>query len=87
MSSKYRSDEKITKEILEIASAGNVTKTAIQGKAVLEYHACIKRIDELMQKGLLSVDGFGKLYTTTEKGREWLRRYNSLNEVSIPLVC
>jgi predicted transcriptional regulator len=66
----------IMADILSLSTAG-IKKTHIMYRANLSYEQILYYLNELMAKSLISLhvrDG-SALYTTTEKGREFLKCY------------
>jgi len=65
----------ILAELLEIASNGGATKTALVYKANLNFKLAQRYLDELEDKGMIvrREEGLGTTYVSTERGREALR--------------
>ncbi|MGC8912227.1 MAG: winged helix-turn-helix domain-containing protein [Nitrososphaeria archaeon] len=76
-----RSTIKLIVDILDIALKG-ATKTEIVYKANLNFKQVEKFLDFLIKKGLLSVSSNKrKRYRTTEKGKEFIKRYRKTVEL------
>ena len=74
---------KIIVDILEIALKGAM-KTEIVYKANLNFKIVQKYLDFLIKKGLMSVSSNKrKKYKTTEKGREFIKRYKEAVELIV----
>lgn len=66
--------------ILKEAKSG-ITKTRLVYRTNMNFFAIRKHMDFLIQKGLLSLDyGSLPLYTTTEKGLEFLSEFDKIKE-------
>jgi predicted transcriptional regulator len=81
---KHRSEIEITALILEAVNSNNsnssrATQTAIMYKAFLSYVQLKKYLLLLMEKGLLEYQKVQGVYRTTEKGKHFLRLYNSFH--------
>jgi predicted transcriptional regulator len=74
---KYRSRLDITAEILAVANDGAL-KTRIMYVAYLSYGQVKEYIATLIENGLLEFDAKQKVYKTTDRGREFLAKYNKL---------
>ncbi len=78
-----RSSWEIKAEILETCKEPQTfTQILVKVGSFGGYYA--KYVHELVKKGLLNVEGtgrIGKKYTTTQKGLEWLRLYNQLQQL------
>lgn len=78
-----RGTVKIIVDILEIALKGAM-KTEIVYKANLNFKIVQKYLDFLIKKGLMSVSSNKrKKYKTTEKGREFIKRYKEAFELIV----
>ncbi|MEM2146672.1 MAG: winged helix-turn-helix domain-containing protein [Candidatus Jordarchaeaceae archaeon] len=76
-----RSAIKVIVDILGIALKG-ATKTEIVYKANLNFKQVEKFLDFLIKKGLLSVSSNKrKKYQTTERGKEFIKRYRKTVEL------
>lgn len=76
-----RNTIKLAVDILETAFNG-ATKTEIVYKANLNFKQVQRFLDFLMKKGLISVSSNKrKRYHTTEKGKEFIRRYRKTVEL------
>jgi predicted transcriptional regulator len=72
---------KLVVDILEIAING-AKKTEIVYRANLNFKQVQKFLDFLIKKGLISVSSNKrKCYQTTEKGKEFIRRYRKTVEL------
>lgn len=72
---------KLVVDILEIAFNG-ATKTEIVYKANLNFKQVQRFLDFLIKKGLITVSpNKRKRYYTTEKGKEFIRRYRKTVEL------
>lgn len=72
----------IMADILSLSTAG-IKKTHIMYRANLSYDQILYYLNELLTKGLISIhvrDGFA-LYSTTEKGREFLKCYRYMAQL------
>lgn len=78
---KNRGWRDIIADILESTISGNA-KTRIMTEVGLSYYQLNEYLDISMQHGLLLLDKKNKTYTTTEKGREFLRLYNLINNLT-----
>ncbi|SRR5579884_226957 len=77
---KYRSRTDIVSSILEAANGGT-TKTKIMYKAYLSYAQMKEYVGVLVESGLLEyVEGEG-LFKTTQKGLEYLKRYDEIGQL------
>lgn len=73
----------VAASILDVANTKvGVNKSRIVYKANLNFHRFERYIEVLMGKGLIEEhSGSGALLKTTERGREFLRRYGSMREL------
>ncbi|MEM2975546.1 MAG: winged helix-turn-helix domain-containing protein [Candidatus Bathyarchaeia archaeon] len=79
--SERRSSVKVMVDILEIALKG-AAKTEIVYRANLNFKHVQKYLDFLVKKGLLSVSSNKRRkYLTTEKGKEFVKRYRETLEL------
>ena len=73
----------IKAEILEACKEPQtLTDILLKKKLLGGYY--IKYVHELVKKGMLQVEGtgrIGKKYTTTQKGLEWLKLYSQLKRL------
>ena len=77
---KYRSRTEIVSNILEAANGG-VTKTKIMYKAYLSYNQLREYLSFLIGNNLIEyVDGDNK-FKTTEKGLNFLKMHNQIEEL------
>ena len=80
---KYRSRTDIVSSILEAANGGT-TKTKIMYKAYLSYAQMKEYVSVLVETGLLEyVEGEGT-FRTTQKGLEYLKRYEEMGQLVSP---
>lgn len=77
---KYRSRSDITSVILDCARAG-ATKSQIMYGAFLSYAQLMEYLKLLQDQALLSFDKKDHLYRVTEKGFQFLRVSNKLNDL------
>jgi len=73
---KYRDRVDILADVLEAATE-NRLKTKIMYSANLNYKLLSKYLEEALSLGFVSADNGG--YGVTEKGLEFLERYNSIS--------
>jgi predicted transcriptional regulator len=73
---KYRDRVDILADVLEAATE-NRLKTKIMYSANLNHKLLSKYLEEALTLGFVSTDGNG--YGVTEKGLEFLERYNSIS--------
>ena len=78
-----RNSLEIKVEILRVA-VGGAKKTHIVHGANLNFTIVKKYLSELMESGLLSVHSGSVIYKTTEKGLDFLRKYNNLRTLMEP---
>ena len=78
-----RTETDIIATILSIALYDSQTKTYIMWKAALSYYQVQAYLDYLLRTGLLRKnESSGRtLYKTTERGREFIARYEALKEL------
>ena len=77
---KYRSRTDIVSSVLRTANGG-AQKTKIMYKAFLSYAQLTEYLSMLVQNDLLTYSPRERLFTTTEKGREFLKAYEQMAEV------
>ena len=73
----------IMAEVLEIARLG-AKKTWIVYKANLNFKIVKDYLAELMEKGLLEHDG--RIYSTTDRGLEFLEEYRNFRKFRVPVA-
>jgi len=78
---KYRSRIDIVSSVLHTANGGSA-KTKIMYKAFLSYAQLNQYLSMLVEKGLLRYSEEERLYTTTEKGIEFLKVYERMADIS-----
>ena len=81
---KYRSRTDICSQILEAANGGT-TKTRIMYNAYLSYAQLKEYLSVLTENGLLEYQDGEKKYKTTEKGLQFLKAYEHMNEMTGPM--
>lgn len=67
--------------VLEAANGGTA-KTKIMYKAYLSYAQLKEYLSMLVEKDLLSYSQTEAIYTTTEKGLEFLKAYEQMPDIS-----
>ena len=77
---KYRSRTEIVGNILDAAN-GRATKTKIMYKAFLSYSQLIEYLSVLIENNLLEYLEGTKTYRTTEKGLNFLKMHNEIEEL------
>ncbi len=80
MNANSRESLDIMEDILNVTMAG-ARKTAIIYKANLNHSRASKYLKELLDKELLEVDEEPVTYSTTEKGRNFLKKYKEIKEI------
>ena len=78
---KYRSNIEILGQILQVANGSDVTKTQIMYQAFLSYIQLEEHLLFLIQKGLLRYDANTRIFRTTEKGLQFLKIYNQIEDM------
>jgi predicted transcriptional regulator len=78
---KYRSNIEVMGQILQVANGNNVTKTKIMYQAFLSYNQLEEHLLLLTKKGLLRYDENIRIFRTTEKGLEFLKMYNHIENM------
>jgi predicted transcriptional regulator len=78
---KYRSNIEVMGQILQVANGNNVTKTKIMYQAFLSYNQLEEHLLLLTKKGLLRYDENIRIFRTTEKGLEFLKMYNHIEDM------
>jgi predicted transcriptional regulator len=76
---KYRSRTEIVAMILEAANGG-ATKTKIMYKAFLSYAQLREYLSVLIENNLLEYLEGSQTYKTTEKGLNFLKMHNEIDE-------
>ena len=77
---KYRSSTDLVAHVLDAADGG-ATKTKIMFKAYLGYRQLQEYLTLLVENGLIEYNKQETKYTTTEKGRRFLKLYDRINEL------
>jgi predicted transcriptional regulator len=77
---KYRSRTEIVSNILNAANGG-ATKTKIMYKAFLSYSQLKEYLSILVEKNLLESQDGTQIYKTTEKGLNFLKMNNEMEEL------
>lgn len=77
---KKRKSEEIIAAILDTAKNGS-TKTRIMYVAYLSFSQLQKYIKYTLENRLINLDPAEKRYLTTEKGFEFLRRFEEVNSI------
>jgi predicted transcriptional regulator len=81
--SRKRSKLEITADILRVA-VGGARKSHIVYQANLNFQIIKNYLKELINSGLLqSPTNGGKLYTTTEKGIQYIHYYDGMKQFSL----
>jgi predicted transcriptional regulator len=78
---KYRSNVEIQGQILQVANGTSATKTQIMYRAFLAHKQLEEHLLFLIEKGLLHYDGNTRTYRTTEKGLQFLKICNNIEEL------
>ncbi len=79
MNSKRRSDIEISADILKVALYG-AKKSHIVYQANLNFEVVKKYLKRLSESGLINLPSIGnRIFKTTLKGREYINRYENLN--------
>ncbi len=78
---KYRSRTDIMSQILEAAAQGGTTKTKIMYRAYLSYAQLKEYLTVLIENGLLEYQPSEQKYRTSEKGLQFLKTYNKIDEM------
>jgi predicted transcriptional regulator len=76
---KYRSRVAIASNILQVARAGNATKTRLMYGSFLSFAQINEYLDFLQLNGLIVLSGETRVYALTEKGLRFLRIYDELS--------
>jgi predicted transcriptional regulator len=77
---KYRSQTDILYEMLQIAQKGALQTKIMYGTNT--SHTQLKKyLKILLQEQLLTYDKKEKIYQTTEKGTEFLRKYQEMSHI------
>jgi predicted transcriptional regulator len=76
---KYRSRVAIASNILQVARAGNATKTRLMYGSFLSFAQINEYLDFLRINGLIILSEETRIYSLTEKGLRFLRVYDELS--------
>lgn len=77
---KYRSRTEIMAMILEALPSG-ATKTRLMYKALLSYAQLKEYLAYLQENELIKNDASTRLYTMTDKGRQFLKAYQKISGI------
>jgi predicted transcriptional regulator len=75
---KYRSRLEIASSILQVARAGNATKTRLMYGSFLSYAQINEYLPFLLANALIAKNEDTRVYALTEKGMRFLHIYNDL---------
>ena len=78
---KYRSRTEIVCNILDATNGGGATKTKIMYAAFLSYAQLNEYLSLLTENNLLEYLDGTKTFKTTEKGLNYLKVYNEMEEL------
>ncbi len=78
---KYRSRTEILGQILRCVSSGGCTKTKIMYKAYLSYAQIKEYLKFADEKDLIKYEEGTQLYKVTERGIEFMRKYDEVREI------
>ena len=81
---KYRSRFAIASNILNVARAGNATKTRLMYGSFLSFAQINEYLSFLESNGLVVRSQETRMYALTEKGMRFLRIYEELSQL-VPL--
>jgi predicted transcriptional regulator len=81
---KYRSRFAIASNILNVARAGNATKTRLMYGSFLSFAQINEYLSFLESNGLVVRSQETRMYALTEKGTRFLRIYEELSQL-VPL--
>jgi len=81
---KYRSRFAIASSILNVARAGNATKTRLMYGSFLSFAQINEYLSFLLSNGLVVRSQETRIYGLTEKGMRFLRTYEELSQL-VPL--
>jgi predicted transcriptional regulator len=82
---KYRSRFEIASSILNVAIAGNATKTRLMYGSFLSFAQINEYLTFMLTNALIMKDDATHIYTPTEKGLRFLHIYEDLTKL-IPAV-
>jgi predicted transcriptional regulator len=75
---KYRSRLAIASTILQVARAGNATKTRLMYGSFLSFAQINEYLDFLLANALITKSDETRIYGLTEKGMRFLRIYDEM---------
>ena len=78
---KYRSRTEIVCNILDAANGGGATKTKIMYAAFLSYNQLNEYLSVLIENNLIEYLDGTHTFKTTEKGLNYLKVYNEMEEL------
>jgi predicted transcriptional regulator len=79
---KYRDRNEITAQILESANGNNVRLSKIMYDGYLSHTVTKEYLGLLIEKGLIEYQDGERTFKTTEKGMNYLRIHNRVQELS-----
>jgi predicted transcriptional regulator len=82
---RYRNRIDIIAQLLDAAS-NPTTKTKMMYKAMLSYEQLKEYLVMLTENDLIAYDNPSRRFTTTNKGYEFVKRYEELNNLITPLA-
>jgi predicted transcriptional regulator len=82
---RYRNRIDIIAQLLDAAS-NPTTKTKMMYKAILSYEQLKEYLVMLTENDLIAYDNPSRRFTTTNKGYEFVKRYEELNNLITPLA-
>ena len=82
---RYRNRVDIIAQLLDAAS-NPTTKTKMMYKAMLSYEQLKEYLVMLTENDLIAYDNPSRRFTTTNKGYEFVKRYEELNNLITPLA-
>ena len=82
---RYRNRIDIIAQLLDAAS-NPTTKTKMMYKAMLSYEQLKEYLVMLTENELIAYDNPSRRFTTTNKGYQFVKRYEELNNLITPLA-
>jgi predicted transcriptional regulator len=82
---RYRNRIDIIAQLLDAAS-NPTTKTKMMYKAMLSYEQLKEYLVMLTENDLIAYDNPSRRFTTTNKGYQFVKRYEELNNLIAPLA-
>lgn len=82
---RYRNRIDIIAQLLDAAS-NPTTKTKMMYKAMLSYEQLKEYLVLLTENDLIAYDNPSRRFTTTNKGYQFVKRYEELNNLITPLA-